>query len=212
MAQTAQLGRTAVTCDNQAVCRVRLMNDYDVAAALQAGGPDGTYSANGGQWSSLKRRSLIECCIEEKASGAQVCQVGIILDNPLRHKSEALCEIQRFRIAFRQHCESLLNLDEVGLHGSEAVCMHQQEFRAIHWMPTSKKALKTVPSNPKPSIFTSPYEVNLQRAPARRCSPRRAMRASFTTIARVLPTSFSVKLIRSPANCGFGLEESRAFQ
>jgi hypothetical protein len=57
------------------------------------------------------------------------------------------------------------------LHGSEAVCMHQQEFRAIHWMPTSKKALKTVPSNPKPSIFTSPYEVNLQRAPARRCSP-----------------------------------------
>jgi hypothetical protein len=68
--------------------------------------------------------------------------MGIILDNSLGHKSEALSESQWFCGAYRQHCGRLLNFDEVGSHGSDAVCMHLHKFCAVHWMPTLEKAFK----------------------------------------------------------------------
>jgi hypothetical protein len=54
--------------------------------------------------------------IEENTLGAQVSQVGIMLDNTLRQQSQALFERQRLRGAFRKHVGRFPDLIEVGPH------------------------------------------------------------------------------------------------
>ena len=84
--------------------------------------------------------------------------MGVILHNPLRHKLETLSEGQWFRSAFRQHCGRFLNLDEIGSHGSDAVCMHLCKFRAIHWTPPFLSlAFAFGGANVEPPGFGSPF-------------------------------------------------------
>jgi hypothetical protein len=54
--------------------------------------------------------------IEEKALGAQVRQVGCMLDNALRSQHQALCQWQRLCGAFCKHSGQFLGLTEVGSH------------------------------------------------------------------------------------------------
>jgi hypothetical protein len=48
--------------------------------------------------------------------GAQIRQVGCMLDNALRRQQHALLQRQRLRGAFGQHRRRFFDLNEVGLH------------------------------------------------------------------------------------------------
>ena len=66
--------------------------------------------------------------------------------------------VKWFRRAFRQHCGRFLNLDEIGSHGSDAVCMHLCKLRAIHWTPPFLSlAFAFGGANVKPPGFGSPF-------------------------------------------------------
>ena len=84
----------------------------------------------------LIRKSVTESrCIEQKTLGAQVRQVGCMLDDALRRQPQALSQRQRPCGAFCEHRGRFLDLDEVGSHRLYAGRMQSQKFFVIHSVP-----------------------------------------------------------------------------
>jgi hypothetical protein len=69
---------------------------------------------------------------EEKTLGAQIRQMGCLLDKGLRRQLQALSQRQRFCGAFCKHRRRFLDFNEVGSHGRYAGRMQIQKLFVIH--------------------------------------------------------------------------------
>jgi hypothetical protein len=74
--------------------------------------------------------------VEQQTLGAQVSQMGGVLDHTLRPQPQALSQRKRLGGAFREHRGRFLGLDEVGSHGLYASRMQIQKLFVIHLSAT----------------------------------------------------------------------------